>query len=64
MAEKSEVKAKEKTEDSKVLVVAQLPTQPTNRVKDESGAEYNLVTIEEALTEILEIARQLKKGLL
>jgi hypothetical protein len=65
MEEKIDVKSKKKEEEStKILVVAQLPTQPTNRVKDDAGVEYTLVTQEEALTEMLEILKQLKKGLL
>lgn len=48
----------------KTLVVEQLPTQPMTKAVDEQGNEYNLVTRDEAITEILEIARSLKKGLL
>jgi len=64
MVDKIEAKSSKKEDDLKTLVVAQLPTQPTNRVKDDSGVEYGLITIEDAMTEILEIARQLKRGLL
>ena len=55
-----------KKDESKVktLVVAELPTQPMNKARDESGNEFDLMTTTDALTEILEIARSLKKGLL
>ena len=61
--EKTEVKAK-KQEPVKTLVVAQLPTQPYNKLTDESGVEYNLMTVEEALTRILENSEKLVKGLI
>jgi hypothetical protein len=50
---------KEKTEP-KVLVVAQLPQQATREVTD-GKLEYSCVTIEEALTEILEAVREIRK---
>ena len=64
MVDKTEAKSKDKVEEIKTLVVAQLPTQPTNMVKDDAGVEYKLITQDEALTEMLDILKQLKRGLL
>ena len=64
MEEKTEIKPKKVEVQPNILVVAQLPTQPTNMVRDEKGVEYTLVTTEEALTEMLDILKQLKRGLL
>lgn len=52
------VDKKEKTEN-KILVVAQLPTQATRQVVDESGITYDCVTTDEALTEILTLVRSI-----
>lgn len=57
MEEKKEVVEKE-------VVVGELPTQQVNRVKGEDGVEYNLITTQEALQRILEIAKDLKRELL
>ena len=61
--EKTDVKVK-KEEKKATVVVTELPQQPYRDVKDEQGIEYTLMTSNEALAEILDIARQLKKGLL
>lgn len=58
-----ETKAK-KEKKLKALVYAQIPTQEIKTLVDKDGNEYEVVTVEDALTEILEIARDLKKGLL
>ncbi len=63
MAEEKVAK-KQDEKNIKTIVVDQLPTQPINRGRDEDGVDIALVTRDEALTEILEIARALKKGLL
>lgn len=62
--EKTDTKAKKEEKIQKTIVVAQLPTQPVNKATDEKGNEFNLLTVDEALTEILETIRALKKGLL
>lgn len=62
MVEKKEEKKEEKV--IKTIVVESLPTQAYNRTVDDKGNEYDLITRDEAINEILEIARQLKKGLL
>lgn len=61
-----ETKAKTKKEEAKIkdLVVPQLPTQEYRTFLDEDGKEVRLVTHDEALTEILETVRALKRGLL
>jgi len=41
----------------RTMVVAELPAQQLRRVRLKDGSLANLVTIEEALSEILEIAR-------
>ena len=56
--------AQTKKPEAKTLVVEQFPTQAMNKVVDEKGNEFNLVTRDEALSEILEIARELKRGLI
>ena len=48
----------------KEVVVNELPTQQVNRVKGDDGVEYTLVTTQEALQRILEIAKDLKRELL
>ena len=60
----TEEKKAEPKKETKTLVVEQFPTQPVNVINAEDGNEYNLITRDEALSEILEIARQMKKGLL
>lgn len=62
--DKTDAKSKKEDKSVKTVVVAQLPTQPVNKAIDENGTEFNLVNIEDAMTEILETVRQLKKGLL
>jgi len=52
-----------KTEGSeKTIVVAELPQQPYNVVKDNKGNDVKLVTLTEAVTEILEAVREMKKA--
>jgi len=43
----------EREEDTKTLVVKELPTQQITKFKGEDDVEYEVLTIEEALTEIL-----------
>lgn len=52
---------KEETKKS-VLVVNNLPTQVIRSGRDDDGKEYDLMTIEEALTEILQSVREIKKS--
>jgi len=47
--------------EEKLLVVTELPTQKVNKAIGEDGNEYTLVTANEALKEILESVRDIKK---
>lgn len=60
----AEAKAEKAAAASKAVVVSQLPTEPVRRIQGEDGVEYELVTAEEALSEILEISRLMRKSLL
>ncbi len=53
----------EKEQEEKILVVPELPQTPTRKVQGEDGNIYNLITMNEAIQEILEITRELKKGI-
>ena len=50
-------------EDEKLLVVKELPEVATRKIQGEDKKIYNLITQDEALLEILEIVRELKKGI-
>ena len=52
-----------KKEEKKTIVVAQLPQVNTRQVADEAGKEYDCLTIEEALTEIVEAIREIRSKL-
>jgi hypothetical protein len=52
-----------KEEEKNWIVVPELPQVPTRTVEGSDGKEYELVTLTEAVKEILEIARELKKGI-
>ena len=45
-----------------ILVTAQLPQQPMREVITEDGKEYSILTIEEALTEIVNNVREIRKS--
>jgi len=49
--------------EKEFVVVSELPQIATRKVQDEEGKEYDLVTLNEAVKEILEISRELKKGI-
>lgn len=53
----------EKNEEKKMAVVVELPQVQTRTINDSEGNEYELVTLTEAVQEILEISRELKKGI-
>ena len=55
---------KEKKSEKSLVVVEQLPTQQLRVVTTEDGDEYECLTRDEALTEILKIVRKLEKGML
>ena len=52
---------KEKTTEKKLIVVQELPTQAMREVQTPEGENYECMTITEALTEIVETIRELKK---
>ena len=49
--------------EEKLLVVSELPEVKTRVVEGNDGNTYNLITENEAILEILEISRELKKGI-
>ncbi len=52
-------------EENNVLVVKELPKTSLRVAKDEaSGETYDLITTEEALTDILKTVKELKEGVL
>lgn len=60
-----EDKKKEKEEAKRdFLVVVELPKQQVASATLADGKEYDLIPVEEALTEMLKTIRELKKGLL
>lgn len=61
MAEKNKDEAKA---EIKLQVVAQLPTTPTDVGIGNDGQTYKLITIEDALTELLVSIREIKKALI
>jgi hypothetical protein len=59
--------AEKKSEEAKseiVQVVAQLPVEAYNAYTTPEGDSYKLLTIEQALSELIVSVRELKKGLL
>ena len=44
------------------VVVKEFPTQKVNRGVGDDGKEYQLITVEEALTEILNRVREIEKS--
>ena len=50
-------------ETKEFLVVPELPQVQTRTVEGSDGKEYELITLTEAVKEILEISRELKKGI-
>lgn len=53
----------EMEKESDWLVVPDLPQIPTRRIEASDGKEYELVTLTEAVKEILERVRRLEKGI-
>lgn len=52
---------KEAERQNKSLVVNELPVETIRDYIDNDGNEFKLITIQEALTEILEAIREIKK---
>lgn len=55
---------KEKTTETDTVVVTELPTQQIREVIAEDGKKITLISIDEALTEILKNTREIKKALM
>lgn len=50
-----------KEDEVRTLVVKELPTQQITRFKDKDDVEYTVLTIEDALTELLDKVRENNK---
>lgn len=59
----TEEEKKKSVKEKATLVVTQLPTEQVRNALGNDGKEYELVTIEEAITEILEKVRKLERVL-
>lgn len=57
-----EKEIKEEKNKKGILVVSELPTQQIRTLVDKEGIEYEVLTIEEAITELLTHVRQIKKS--
>lgn len=58
------IEKKSKEKEAKTIVVPEFPTQPVKEIVNEEGDQFVLIDASTALTEILDIVRQLKKNLL
>lgn len=61
--ETEETKVVKKVKKELTVVVAELPKEDVRQFEDRNKNIVNVVTIEEALTEILEKVRKIDKGL-
>lgn len=52
----------EDKKEVRTLVVKELPQEPMRLVKGDDGSEYHLITIEEAIINIMEDVKQIKKS--
>ena len=52
-----------KKEEPEILVVNELPTQPIRKVEGDDGKEYELITRDEAIKEILSKVKELHKNI-
>ena len=55
--------AEKKEKEKDVIVVAELPQQPMRKLIDNDGTETDIITFQEALTEILKTVRKLEKSI-
>lgn len=51
-----------RAKDSNVVVVSELPSQQIRHYVGEDGTEYELKTIDEALTEVLTLVRKISQA--
>ena len=56
-------KPKEEKKETNFLIVKDLPKQEIRKFTDDEGKEYEVLTIEEALTEILTKVTEIHKAL-
>lgn len=55
--------AKEESKEQKIAVVNELPTQAYNEVELEDGEKVTLITINQAITEMYQDIKEIKKAL-
>jgi hypothetical protein len=55
-------KGDDEVSKERIVVVPELPTQPTNKAVTEEGEKLSLMTISEALTEIYADIKAIKKA--
>ena len=53
---------KQEKQENDFLIVPELPQTPVRVIEGEEGKKYDLITTQEALKEILESVREIKKG--
>jgi hypothetical protein len=58
----TEKEVKEEVKEIENIVVSELPTLQTRMVSDEQGKEYNCLTINEALADILSSVKKIEKA--
>lgn len=54
--------AEEKQTEPKVIVVDELPVQKINQMKSEEGEDIILITVSQALTEIIHSLKKVEKA--
>lgn len=50
-------------ENKDILVVPELPQSPVRTIEGDDGKTYELITVSEAIKEILESTRRIEEGL-
>jgi hypothetical protein len=55
---------KKETKESKVIVVSQIPQVEERKLVDQEGNTYDCITIEEAMSEIYNDIKEIKKSLI
>lgn len=58
-----DMETKKPEKKPKILVTTELPKQEIRNVRDKEGEEYECITVEEALTELVNNIREIKKSL-
>lgn len=60
--EEKDVGGEKTKKEKEILVVNELPSQQIKEYTDEKGTEFQLITIDEALTELINNTRKIKKA--